>query len=78
MEGWITAGGRRATRSAGRIVDAATGRLLCTAEGTYVAAGADRRAMLQARYQLRLVPVAEPAPGQSGAPDGPSAARRVD
>ena len=40
------------------MLDAATGDVLCTGEATYMAAGEAQRAELQARYQLRLVPLA--------------------
>lgn len=57
-EGWITSSRRRIHETAARIVDAASGEVLATATGTYVAADAARKAELQARYQFRLVPTA--------------------
>ncbi|MEA2518856.1 MAG: Thioesterase-like superfamily, partial [Chloroflexota bacterium] len=53
-EGWLTAGRRRILETAARLVDPATGEVLATATGTYVAADADRKRELQARYQFRL------------------------
>lgn len=66
-EGWITASRRRIVETAARIVDAASGEILATATAVYVAADADRKAELQARYQFRLTPgvdgaAANPAP----------------
>jgi uncharacterized protein (TIGR00369 family) len=52
-EGQVVQSGRRLYRTTGTIVDAETGETLAAAEGTYVAAAADRLAELQARYQLR-------------------------
>ena len=62
-EGWMTNARRRMIETAGRIVDAADGTVLATAEGTYVAADDERRRQLRARYGFRLVPVS---------PDGPA------
>jgi acyl-coenzyme A thioesterase PaaI-like protein len=55
-EGWISASSRRIHETAARIVDPASGDVLATATGTYVAADAARKAELQARYRFRLVP----------------------
>jgi acyl-coenzyme A thioesterase PaaI-like protein len=55
-EGWLTASRRRVHETEARIVDAATGEVLASATGTYVAADAERKAQLQARYRFRLVP----------------------
>ena len=49
---------RRIFHAAGRVLDAASGEVLCTGEATYLAAGEAQRAQLQERYQLRLVPLA--------------------
>jgi acyl-CoA thioesterase FadM len=54
-EGWITAVRRRLVETAARIVDPATGEILATATATYVAADAERKRELQARYRFRLV-----------------------
>jgi len=67
-EGRVTERRRRVSRTAATIVDAATGELLASAEGVYVAADAERRAELQARYRIRLeadadLTVSEPAAG---------------
>ncbi len=52
-EGTVVDATRRLFRTSGRIVDAATGDLLASATGVYVAAPPDRLAELQARYRLR-------------------------
>jgi uncharacterized protein (TIGR00369 family) len=52
-EGWITESRRRIHVTAGRIVDAATGAELATAEATYVAASDARKRELKARYGVR-------------------------
>lgn len=49
-EGWIIESRRRIQRTAGRIVDVATGQELATAEATYVAAPDARKAELKNRY----------------------------
>ena len=54
-EGWVDEARRRILRTGGRIVDVATGTVLATAEGTYVAAPAERREELRRRYEFRLV-----------------------
>lgn len=56
-EGWLVEGRRRVSRTAASIRDAATGELLVSAEGTYIAAPETRREELKARYQFRLAPV---------------------
>ena len=70
VEGWVTDVHRRIFHTAGHVLDAASGDVLCTGEATYVAVGAAQRAELQARYQLRLVPVeaGDPALVPSGRP----------
>ncbi len=76
--GEVSKATRRLFRTTGRIVDAETGDLMATAEGTYLAAPPDRLAELQSRYRLR--PVEDelgPTPNRLGAPplDAPD---RVD
>lgn len=61
-EGWITGMRRRLIDTAARIVDPATGTLLATATGVYVAADEARKAELQARYRFRLVGLDDAAP----------------
>ena len=59
-EGWVARSRGRLSETAARIVDA-DGLELASAEGTYVAAGPERRRELQARYGFRTasaVPVA--------------------
>jgi hypothetical protein len=60
---------RRLFRTRGRVVDAATGETLASAEGTYIAAPPDRLAELQARYRLRQ------ADDQAGSPEPVDASR---
>ena len=52
-EGEVLHESRRLIRTSGRLLDARSGEVLATAEGTYVAAPPDRLAELQARYRLR-------------------------
>lgn len=54
-EGWITDARRRLIRTAAHLVDATTGELLATAEGTYFAASDDRKEELKQRYGYRRV-----------------------
>ena len=49
-DGWITRVRRRIIDTEGRIADPATGQVLATATGVYVAADEDRKAELRARY----------------------------
>ena len=57
VEGRVAEARRRAFRTSGRIVDAASGAVLCTADATYLAVGTTVAAGLRARYRMRLVPV---------------------
>lgn len=59
-EGRLVERRRRLLSTAGRLVDAGTGELLATAQGTYVAAPEARREEIKARYGFRLVPDAGP------------------
>jgi len=52
-EGRVLEDRRRTVRTEGRVLDAGTGALLASGEGTYMAVPADRLAVLQARYKLR-------------------------
>jgi uncharacterized protein (TIGR00369 family) len=52
-EGWVVQQDRRAVRTAGHVLDGRTGRVLATAEGTFMAAPPDRLEVLKARYRLR-------------------------
>jgi acyl-coenzyme A thioesterase PaaI-like protein len=62
-EGWITRVRRRLVETAARIVDPVSGEVLATATATYIAADAERKAELQARYRFRLTPtVADASP----------------
>ena len=55
-EGWVVEDHRRAIRTAGRVLDPATGEELATAEGTFMALPADQLERLKARYGMRRVP----------------------
>ena len=55
-EGWITSVRRRIVQTAAEIRDPASGDVLATATATYVAADAERKRELQARYRFRLMP----------------------
>ena len=59
-EGWIVESRRRIQRTAGRIVDVATGLELATAEATYVAAAEGRKAELKIRYGVSEPPASTP------------------
>jgi uncharacterized protein (TIGR00369 family) len=68
-EGWITRARRRVVDTAGRIVDPATGTVLATATGVYVAADAARKEDLRARYAYRLTdPVGTTDPADRARP----------
>jgi uncharacterized protein (TIGR00369 family) len=54
-EGWVVEVRRRLLRTSGRIVDATSGELLATSEGTYLAAPEERKQELKGRYRFRLV-----------------------
>jgi acyl-coenzyme A thioesterase PaaI-like protein len=56
-EGWIARSRRRVIETQARLIGH-DGDVLATATGTYVAAGADRRAELRARYGFRFVEAA--------------------
>ena len=55
-EGWITEAKRRIQLTAGRIVDAESGRELATARATYVAAAEARKRELKERYGVAVGP----------------------
>ena len=54
-EGTVIEATRRLFRTEGRILDAETGEVLASSEGTYVAAPPERLAELKARYRMRPV-----------------------
>lgn len=54
-EGWVVDGTRRASRTAGHVKDAATGEILATAEGTFVALPDDQLERAKARYGMRRI-----------------------
>lgn len=59
-EGWVTQDRRRTVNTAGHVVDPATGAVLASGEGTFMAVPADQLAALKARYRLRPVDMPEP------------------
>jgi uncharacterized protein (TIGR00369 family) len=59
-EGWVVEDRRRMIRTEGRVLDAASGTVLATGEGTFMAAPPDQLEVLKARYKLR------PAAGEVG------------
>ncbi len=52
-EGWVVDARRRTIRTEGRVLDAATGDVLATGEGTFMAVPPDQLEILKARYRLR-------------------------
>jgi uncharacterized protein (TIGR00369 family) len=52
-EGWVERARRRVIDTRGHVVDLATGTVLASAEGTYVAADEARKRELRQRYGLR-------------------------
>jgi acyl-coenzyme A thioesterase PaaI-like protein len=52
-EGWVVDQHRRASRTAGRVLDAATQEVLATSEGTFMAVPSEQLERLKARYGLR-------------------------
>ena len=55
-EGWVVEARRRLVTAGGRIVDATDGTVLATSEALFVGATADKKAELQARYRVNVVP----------------------
>ena len=74
-EGSIATSRRRIVETTARLEDAATGELLATATGTYVAADEERKRELRERYGYRLLAIAEEAAGASQADASPATAR---
>jgi acyl-coenzyme A thioesterase PaaI-like protein len=54
-DGWITRSRRRIVETAAELVDPASGVVLATAQGTYVAADAARKQELRDRYGFRFL-----------------------
>ena len=52
-EGWVVEDRRRMFRTAGRVIDLASGAVLAEGEGTFVAPPPEQLALLQSRYRLR-------------------------
>ena len=59
-EGQVVEMHRRACRTSGRVLDAATGEVLATAEGTFIGIPADQLDRLKARYGMRRSPLDMP------------------
>lgn len=57
-EGRVVEMNRRASRTEGKVLDAVSGEVLATAEGTFMALPADELARLKARYGMRRAPLA--------------------
>jgi acyl-coenzyme A thioesterase PaaI-like protein len=55
-EGWVIEMHRRASRTGGRVVDAATGEVMASAEGTFIALPESELERLKARYGMRRLP----------------------
>ena len=55
-EGWIVEARRRLVTAGGRLIDPADGTVLATAEALFVGASPEKKAELQARYTVRIVP----------------------
>jgi len=75
-EGWLVSSRKRIVETAARIVDP-DGTVLATAEGTYLAADAERKRELQARYGYRVAAArndttatSTPSVPPSGTPEG--------
>jgi len=58
-EGWVTEDRRRTFRTAGRVIEVATGTVLAEGEGTFVAAPPEQLALMKSRYRLRRSPDGE-------------------
>lgn len=52
-EGWVVEDRKRTIRTEGRVLDAETGTVLASGEGTFMAAPPDQLEILKARYRLR-------------------------
>lgn len=61
-EGRVLETNRRASRTEGKVLDAATGEVLATAEGTFMALPPDQLERLKARYGMRRTPMAADIP----------------
>lgn len=61
-EGRVLEMHRRASRTEGVVLDAATGEVLATAEGTFIALPASELERLKARYGMRRAPGSVPTP----------------
>jgi acyl-coenzyme A thioesterase PaaI-like protein len=78
--GWVVDENRRAHRTAGQVLDVASGEVLATGEATFMAVPPEEVDRLKARYGMRRL--GDEASGQTageltGREDGPSDRRRV-
>jgi acyl-coenzyme A thioesterase PaaI-like protein len=69
-EGWVVRSRRRLFETAGRIVDPGSDLVYATADGTYLAAGPERKAELRERYGFRAID--RPDAPDAGTSDGPA------
>ena len=67
--GWVVEQHRRACRTAGEVIDPATGEVLATAVGTFIAVPADQLERLKARYGMRRIDTTVPAGTTGGEAD---------
>jgi acyl-coenzyme A thioesterase PaaI-like protein len=76
-EGWVVEEHRRAYRTAGRVLDAMSGDVIATAEGTFMAVPHDQLERLKSRYGMRRIPdaSAQEAPDTTGTVADASVAR---
>jgi acyl-coenzyme A thioesterase PaaI-like protein len=73
-EGWVVEDRRRTFRTAGRVLDLATGTTLAEGEGVFVAAPPEQLALLKSRYRLRR----RAGDGVEGRADTPDTTARGD
>ena len=64
-EGKVLEMQRRASRTEGKVLDALTGEVLATAEGTFIALPAKELERLKARYGMRRTPAGVRVPAGS-------------
>ena len=76
-EGHLVSMDRRAAKTAGRIIDPATGHVLATGEGTFMAVPESELPRLMARYGMRRLP-ADAGEGAPATDTTGSVARGVD
>jgi acyl-coenzyme A thioesterase PaaI-like protein len=81
-EGWVVEDRRRMFRTAGRVIDPASGEVLAEGEGTFVAAPPEQLRLLKSRYRLTRSDDGElhrePAAGATGETSPPDTTEPVD